>query len=108
MKHKSEGESYIRLKLEFLQYLAGRSNCWWGYGIREEIRPRAVSEQINELLRSCGVPTRCPTKRLPESRVDDVNLTVHSTVLLGASTGPTEQPGSVTLIIEDKRIVLVG
>jgi len=54
------------------EYLACPGDYRGRKGVREEVRPGTLSQEVNQFLGSGGVAPRCPAQGLAQCRIDDI------------------------------------
>ena len=74
--------------------------------VREELRPRALREDVADLLRRGDVPAGRAAERLAERPGDDVDLAEEAEVLDGAATRLAEDADAVRVVDDDDGVVL--
>ena len=79
-----------------------------GQRVGEQVRPRALAEEVDERLGARGVAAGGAAEGLAEGGVDDVDALHDAAVLGRAAAGGSHEAGGVALVDEDEGAVLVG
>ena len=79
-----------------------------GDAVREEIRPRALAEQLDDLASAGDVPTRRATHRLAERSRDDVDALADAVELGRASAAWPDEADGVRVVDHHERVVTLG
>ena len=76
--------------------------------VREELRPRALREQVADLWLEATKPPAAPPSALPERARDHVDLAEDAEVLGHAASRLAHDAGAVRVVDEHDRVVLAG
>ena len=93
---------------EDLQDLERRRRRWPGQGVGEEIGPRPLPEQIDDLLPAGDAAAGRAAEGLAEGRDDDVDLVHDAAVLVGAAALRADEARGVGVVDHDQRVVPLG
>src|SRR3989442_2711271 len=78
------------------------------HGIREQIRPRALPQQLYEIARSGRETARRAAERLAQRRGDDVDATHYPGELVRAAAARAHETGGVRVVDQHHRFVTLG
>ena len=81
----------------------GRGDC-----VREQIGPRALAEQLDDLLFAGGVTAGGAAQRLAERAGGEVDFAEQPAVLVGAAAARAEETGGVAIVEMHHRLVFRG
>jgi hypothetical protein len=77
------------------------------HGVREQVRPRPLSQQLDQRPATGHVSARCPAERLAEGAGHEVHTVAHAEELWCAGAGRAQDAGSMRVVDHHQRAVLL-
>src|SRR5437870_9070286 len=90
---------------EKLERFQGSSNNWWGDCVGEQIRPRTLPQQIDNLLSPACEAAAGAAERFSKCAGDDVDPAHHAAILVCATPSFPEKSGGVRVIDYGERVM---